>query len=397
MTRLTCGIVVAALAGMAGPGAAQVSGAVDQGGAKAEEIRQVLQGIALPEGFEIDLYALVPGARQIAVSPDGGLVLVGSRRAEVWAVEDSDGDGIADSVGEFAPGAARKLPNGVCFAADGTAYVVELNRITAYPAAQETRAEIVAPEGELMPPGEESSSHGRHVCKVGPDDRIYVSLGQPYNVPPADKLELYEEQGVGGIIALNRDGSGREVYVRGLRNSVGHDFHPVTGDLWFTDNQVDGMGDDIPPGELNRATASGQHFGFPWYGGGDTRTEAYLGSQPPADAVFPVVETVAHAADLGMVFYEGTMFPEEYTHAIFSAQHGSWDRSEPVGARVMVTTFDAAGAATMVPFAEGWIDANGGYLGRPVDVAELPDGSLLVSDDHAGALYRITWSGAAPG
>jgi glucose/arabinose dehydrogenase len=206
-------------------------------------------------------------------------------------------------------------------------------------------------------------------------------------------MELYERTGIGGMIRMNRDGTNREVFARGIRNSVGHDFHPATGNLWFTDNQVDGMGDDIPPGELNEATAPGQHFGFPWYGGGDVRTEEYKESEPPADVVFPKVETIAHAADLGMVFYTGRQFPPEYRNAIFSAQHGSWNRTEPVGARVMVTFIDEEGNATMEPFAEGWLADTGEYLGRPVDVAQLPDGSIIVSDDLAGALYRIAYTG----
>jgi glucose/arabinose dehydrogenase len=161
--------------------------------------------------------------------------------------------------------------------------------------------------------------------------------------------------------------------------------------LWWTDNQVDGMGDDKPAGELNHQTAMGQHFGFPWYGGGQTRTNEYMDSEPPADIVFPAVETVAHAADLGMTFYTGNMFPAHYKNAIFSAQHGSWNRTTPVGARVMVTHIDDEGNATMEPFAEGWIDENGEYLGRPVDIAQLRDGSILVSDDLAGAIYRISY------
>jgi glucose/arabinose dehydrogenase len=150
------------------------------------------------------------------------------------------------------------------------------------------------------------------------------------------------------------------------------------------------MGDDIPPGEINHQTAIGQNFGFPWFGGGAIRTNEYKNSEPPADAIAPAVEMTAHAADLGMMFYSGDMFPEEYKNAIFSAQHGSWNRTDPVGARVMVTTIGEDGAATTEPFAEGWLDpATGEYSGRPVDVAQLRDGSILVSDDLAGALYRI--------
>jgi glucose/arabinose dehydrogenase len=170
------------------------------------------------------------------------------------------------------------------------------------------------------------------------------------------------------------------------------DFNPANGDLWFTDNQVDGMGDNIPPGELNRQTAKGQHFGFPWYGGGDTRTNEYADSEPPADVVFPAVNMVAHAADLGMHFYQGSQFPAKYRGGIFSAQHGSWNRTTPVGARVMFTPVNEDGSPGETEvFADGWIDANGEYLGRPVDVVELRDGSILVSDDLVGAIYRISY------
>jgi glucose/arabinose dehydrogenase len=172
------------------------------------------------------------------------------------------------------------------------------------------------------------------------------------------------------------------------------DFNPKDKTLWANDNQVDGMGDDIPPGEMNRITKMGQDFGFPWYGGGHTRTKEYMDQTPPADIVFPEVEQAAHAADLGLAFYTGNMFPAKYKNAIFSTQHGSWNRTDPVGARVMVTFLKDDGhvAGPSVPFAEGW-NANGHYLGRPVDVAVSWDGSLLVSDDLVGAIYRITYDG----
>lgn len=375
---------------------------VEQGGDYAEGIKKSLERVTMPPGFKIGLYAVVPDARHMAVGPQGVVTFVGTRKTEAWAVTDRNKDRVADEVKNLAPSIAKSVPNGFCFSPDGFAYMVEANRVLVLPAAEffydspDVAVGVVVPQGELIPPDEESFNHGARVCKIGPDDKIYISLGQPYNVPPAEKLDMYGEWGIGGIIRMNRDGSDREVYTRGVRNSVGHDFHPVTGELWWTDNQVDGMGDEIPPGELNHQTAMGQHFGFPWYGGGSTRTNEYMDSEPPVDVVFPAVETVAHAADLGMMFYTGKMFPAEYENAIFSAQHGSWNRTTPVGARVMVTTIDDEGNATMKPFAEGWIDENGEYLGRPVDIAQLRDGSLLVSDDLAGAIYRI-WYEAPEG
>ena len=191
---------------------------------------------------------------------------------------------------------------------------------------------------------------------------------------------------------MDRDGKNREVYARGIRNSVGIDFSPANGELWFTDNQVDGMGDDTPPGELNRITGPGQNFGFPWYGGGTVRTVEYKDEEVPADVVEPELEMPAHAADLGMTFYTAQAFPEQYRGGIFSAQHGSWNRTTPVGARVMFTPVKADGTSGKPEvFADGWLDEKTGeYLGRPVDVQVNPDGSLLVSDDLAGAIYRIS-------
>jgi len=371
---------------------------VEQGGSKAEAIKKTLEKITLPDGFSIDLYAIVPDARHMAVGPQGIVTFIGTRKTEVWTATDRDKDRVADEVKNFAPSLAKAIPNGPCFSPDGHLYIAEQNRVVWYPAAEffyespDVAAFAVVKQGELIPPEEESYNHTARVCKIGPDGKLYISLGQPFNVPAPEKAELYEKWGIGGMIRINTDGTGREVYTYGIRNSVGHDFDPDTGDLWFTDNQVDGMGDDIPPGELNHQTAAGQHFGFPWYGGGSVRTNEYQDSEPPADIVFPAVEMVAHAADLGMSFYTGNMFPERYKGAIFSAQHGSWNRTTPVGARVMVTFIDDEGNATSEPFAEGWIDENGEYLGRPVDVAQLRDGSILVSDDLAGAIYRISYS-----
>ncbi|MEO9902960.1 PQQ-dependent sugar dehydrogenase [Nisaea sp.] len=372
---------------------------IEQGGDYAAGIERTLERIKMPDGFKIELYAVVPDARHMAVGPQGIVTFVGTRKDKVWSVTDRNKDRVADEVKDFAPSLTFSIPNGPCFSKDGFLYIAEQNRVLLFPAAEffyespDVAAFNLVAKGDLIPPEEESFNHTARVCRIGPDGKIYISLGQPFNVAPAEKMDLYNEWGIGGMIRLNLDGTGREVYTYGIRNSVGHDFHPATGELWFTDNQVDGMGDDIPPGELNRQTAAGQNFGHPWYGGGDTRTNEYKSEEPPAGTVMPVVATVAHAADLGMHFYTGRMFPEKYKHAIFSAQHGSWNRTTPVGARVMVTFIDEQGNAAMEPFAEGWLDEpTGEYLGRPVDVAQLPDGSILVSDDLAGALYRISYA-----
>ena len=365
---------------------------------QADSIRSVLEKIKMPAGFNIELYALVPDARHMAMAPQGTVLFVGTKKTKVWSVMDRNRDKVADEVKDFAPSLEFDVPNGVAFTKDGFLYIAERNRVLLFPAAEffhespDVVAVPVVPQGELIPVEEESYNHTARVVKVGPDDKLYISLGQPFNVAPADKLDLYNETGIGGIIRINRDGTGREVYTYGVRNSVGHDFHPETGELWWTDNQVDGMGDDIPPGEINRQTAAGQHFGHPWFGGGSVRTNEYKDEEVPVDVVMPAVETVAHAADLGMSFYTGKMFPEKYKNAIFSAQHGSWNRTTPIGARVMVTFIDDEGNAVTEPFAEGWMNENGEYEGRPVDVITMKDGSILVSDDLAGAVYRISYS-----
>jgi glucose/arabinose dehydrogenase len=371
---------------------------IPQDSSAATQIRKNLERIKLPPGFRIDLYALVPDARHMAVGPTTGVVFVGTRKNKMWAVTDRDKDRIADEVKIFAPSIDFVIPNGVCFSKDGFLYVAEQNRVLVFPAAEyfyegpDVAAFVVVGKGKLIPEDEESYNHTARVCRIGADDKLYISLGQPFNVPAEEKLTLYNEVGIGGIIRMNRDGAGREVYATGIRNSVGMDFNPANGELWFTDNQVDGMGDDIPPGELNRITAMGQNFGFPWYGGGSVRTNEYSGSEPPADAVAPAVEMAAHAADLGMDFYSGKMFPKAYRGGIFSAQHGSWNRTEPIGARVMFTAVNEDGTAgESKPFAEGWLTGDGEYLGRPVAITELPDGSILVSDDTAGAVYRISY------
>ncbi len=372
---------------------------IEQGGDKAENLKKILQNIKLPEGFKIDLYAIVPDARDMAMAPQGTVLFVGTRKDKVWVVSDRDRDGVADEVKDFAPSLSFDVPNGVQFSKDGFLYIAERNHVRVFPAAEfffegpDVVAVDVVPKGELIPVEEESYNHTARVVDIGPDNKLYISLGQPFNVAPPEKMELYKETGIGGIIRMDRDGSNREVYTYGVRNSVGQDFHPETGELWWTDNQVDGMGDDTPPGELNRQTAAGQHFGHPWFGGGTVRVSDhdYDKQDAPEDIVHPAVETTAHCADLGMAFYTGKQFPSKYKNGIFSAQHGSWNRTEPCGARIMFTSLDDEGNATMVPFAEGWLNDNGEYDGRPMSVTQMKDGSLLISDDYAGAIYRISY------
>jgi len=377
--------------------------AVPQTGRNADAIRENLKKVKLPPGFRIDLYAIVPDARHMAVAPSTNMLFVGTRKTTVWAVTDRNGDGVADEVKSFAPSLNFKVPNGVCWTRDGFLIVAEHNRVLNFPAAEffyegpDVAVIEVVPQGKLIPPEEESFNHGARVCRIGKDGMLYVAMGQPFNVQPRDKLKLYDEVGIGGIVRMNAfDGTKREVYSRGIRNSVGIEFNPKDNTLWFTDNQTDGMGDDIPAGEINRATQAGQFFGYPWIQGKTRITEnGYDKDQLPSNITAAQVLTDAHAADLGLAFYAGSKFPAKYRGGLFSAQHGSWNRTEPIGARILFTSLKADGTADKTEvFADGWLDpATKRYLGRPVDVANLPDGSIVVSDDFAGALYRISYVG----
>ena len=378
---------------------------VPQDGRKADALRANLKKIKLPPGFKIELYAVVPDARHMAVAPSTNMLFVGTRKTTVWAVTDRNSEGMASEVKAFAPSLNFKVPNGVCWTKDGVLVVVEHNRVLSFPAAEffyegpdVAVGEIVA-QGQLIPVEEESYNHGARVCRMGDDGKLYVSLGQPHNVQPAGKVEMYDKLGIGGIVRMNMDGSKREVFARGVRNSVGMDFNPKDKSLWWTDNQTDGLGDEIPPGELNRSTAVGQHFGYPYWNGkykvaGSPAALDLKDMKEPANAVFPQVEFPAHQAQLGMAFYNGKQFPDKYKGGMFVAAHGSWNHSKATGAFVNFIPVNANGTAGKAEiFADGWLDSETGtYRGRPVDVATLKDGSMLVSDDYAGAIYRISYS-----
>ena len=381
--------------------------AVPQSGKNADAIRNNLKKVNLPPGFAIELYAIVPDARHMAVANSTNMLFVGTRKTTLWAVTDRNSDGVADEVKPFAPSLNFKQPNGVCWTKDGFLIVVEHNRVLNFPAAEffyegpDVAVIEVVPQGQLVPVEEESYNHGARTCRVADDGKLYITLGQPYNVQPQEKIALYEKLGIGGVIRMDPfNGSGREVYARGMRNPVGITVNPKDKTLWATDNQTDGMGDDTPPGELNRLTQAGAHYGYPWYSGRTKVTDEAAGyklsqMKPPANIVWPQVEYAAHTAALGLTFYTGTVFPEKYRGGVFVAEHGSWNRTVPIGYRIMFTSLKADGTADKTEvFADGFLDkATGIALGRPVDVAQMKDGSLLVSDDFAGAIYRIRYTG----
>ena len=375
---------------------------VPQEGKNAAQLRENLKKVKLPPGFKIDLYAVVPDARHMAVAPSTNMLFVGTRKNTVWAVTNRNSGDVATEVKPFAPSAKFHVPNGVCWTKDGFLIVVEHNRVLNFPAAEffyeggDVAVIETVPQGKLIPPEEESYNHHARTCRVGPDGMLYITLGQPYNVPPRSKLDLFNKVGIGGIVRMNPfDGSKREVYATGIRNSVGIEFNPKDKTVWFTDNQTDGMGDLIPAGEINRATKAGQFFGYPWKQGQTRITDEGYDKDPlPTNITDPQVLMDAHAADLGLSFYTGKAFPAKYQGGLFSAQHGSWNRTTPIGARIMFTSLKSDGTADKTEvFAEGWLDSDTGlYRGRPVDVAMMKDGSMLISDDFAGALYRVTYS-----
>jgi glucose/arabinose dehydrogenase len=381
---------------------------VPQTGANANAIRENLKRVKLPPGFSISLYAVVPDARHMAVAPSTNMLFVGTRKTTVWAVTDRNSDGIADEVKSFAPSLKFSNPNGVCWTKDGFLIVAEHNRVLNFPAAEffyegpDVAVIEVVGQGKLVPPEEESYNHGARTCRVSDDGKLHITLGQPYNVQPKEKVALYEQLGIGGMIRLNPfDGSGREVLARGVRNSVGMDISPKDKTVWFTDNQTDGMGDDTPPGELNHITkAGGEHFGYPFIHGNNVQIAGTSAApdlkdmKPPANWTKPQIEFPAHQAQLGMTFYTGKQFPAKYQGGIFVASHGSWNRTKPTGALINFVSLKADGTADKSEvFADGFLDADTGlYRGRPVDVAVMKDGSLLISDDFAGALYRVTYT-----
>jgi glucose/arabinose dehydrogenase len=379
---------------------------VPQEGKNADAIRANLKKVKLPDGFKIELYAVVPDARYMAVAPSTNMLFVGTRKTTVWAVTNRNNGDVATEVKPFAPSIKFSNPNGVAFTKDGFLIVAESNRILHFPAAEyfyegpDVAVGVIVPEGKLIPAEEQSFNHTGRVVKVDKDGKIYVTLGQPYNVQPADKVAMYEGLGIGGVVRYNGlDGSGRTVYSKGMRNPAGISIGPK-GDIWTTDNQVDGLGDDVPPGELNKLTKAGENFGFPYYNGhfkvaGSPAAADLKDMKEPAGAIFPQVEFPAHQAQLGLTHYTGKAFPAKYQSGLFVASHGSWNRTVPSGYLINFVPIKADGnAGPAEVFADGFLDkATGRALGRPVDVANLPDGSILVSDDYAGALYRISYSG----
>ena len=337
-----------------------------------------LDDVQLPPGFSIEVYADVPKARSLALG-DRGTLFVSTRKARsVYAVVDN-GDGSTRTI-EILDG--MSTPNGIAFH-DGDLYVAEIDRVFRYRNAEDHLESM--PEGELLDIDLPSDRHhGWRYIGFGPDGKLYISIGAPCNI--------CDEPGYAQIIRVNPDGTGRETYASGVRNSVGFTWHPETDELWFTDNGRDMLGDDIPPCELNRAPRPGLHFGYPYCHGVDVSDPKFGIGRSCADYTPPVQALGPHVAPLGVRFYTGEMFPAAYRGHAFIAEHGSWNRSKKIGYRVTLVRLEGNRAVSYEPFAWGWLQ-NEQVSGRPVDLAVKEDGSLLVSDDFAGKIYRITYEG----
>jgi glucose/arabinose dehydrogenase len=340
-----------------------------------------LETIKLPPGFHINLFA--GGAvnpRQMAVGARGTVFAGAPRAGAVYAVIDRDGDGVADDGLVLVAGLIA--PNGVAFRA-GALFVADAWRLLRYDDI-ESRLEHPPRPTVIYDGFPHDAHHGAKFIGFGPDGLLYVPVGAPCNV--CERVPPYAS-----ITRMKPDGTGLEVFARGVRNSMGFDWHPETGDLWFTDNGRDDLGDDLPADELNHAPKAGMHFGFPYCHGKDVLDPGLGRGRSCAEFTPPDLELDAHVAALGMRFYTGTMFPQHYRAQIFIAEHGSWNRTTPAGYRVVVARPAAAEAGRLETFAEGWLGPGGKPWGRPVDVIVAADGALLVSDDTAGGLYRITY------
>ncbi|WP_420581074.1 PQQ-dependent sugar dehydrogenase [Reichenbachiella sp.] len=349
-----------------------------------ETLNESLKKIILPEGFVISLYAdNVPNARSMTLSP-GGILYVGTRQDDkVYALEDTDDDNVIDK--KYIVAQDMNTPNGVAFK-DGDLYVAEINKIWKFVNIESNLNKVKKPVlvSDNFP---SDKHHGWKYIAFGPDDKLYVPVGAPCNICESKK-EVYAS-----ITRMNKDGSEFEIFAEGVRNTVGFTWHPETNEMWFTDNGRDMMGDNMPPCELNHAPKEGMHFGYPYCHGGDIADPTYGGEYSCTEFTPPAQKLGPHVAPLGLKFYTGDMFPEEYKNDIFIAEHGSWNRSSKIGYRIMRIKLKDGIATDYEPFAFGWLDEEAQEaFGRPVDVLIMPDGAMLVSDDRAGVIYRITYS-----
>jgi len=344
----------------------------------------IIKQLQAPAGFVVSIFAdKLPNARSLALG-DNGVVFVGTgSEGAVYAVQDSNSDGVADK--SYVIADHLYMPNGVAYR-DGSLYVAEVNRIIRFDRIVQQLANPPKPAVvyDQLP---SEQHHGWKYLRFGPDNKLYTSIGAPCNICEPEQ-PIYSS-----LVRLNADGSGFEIIAKGIRSSVGLDWQPETNALFFTDNGRDYMGDDLPPDELNQWTANGEHFGFPYCHGGDIPDPDFATTKKCQVFTAPVWKFKAHVAPLGLRFYRGKHFPTEYKNQLFVAEHGSWNRSEPQGYRVALIKFNQGKPVSEQAFISGWLTQDGKVLGRPVDILEMPDGSLLISDDMLGVIYRVEYQG----
>ena len=359
----------------------------------ASEFDELLKKINLPDGFKIDVYASdVENARSMTISPSG-TVFVGNRKADnVFALVDNDRDGKVDKK-YLITDKLTNMPNGVVFH-NGNLYVAEVNKIWLFEDVEKNLQKIDAvgyyPEEPILISDKFPSDkhHGWKYISIGPDNKLYVPVGAPCNICES-KDEIYST-----ITRMDLDGKNQEIYARGVRNTVGFTWHPETGEMWFTDNGRDMLGDNYPPCELNRVQVPNKHYGYPYCHGGDISDPEFGSKYPCDDFVKPVQNLGPHVAPLGLKFYDGNMFPDEYKGDVFIAEHGSWNRTKKIGYRISRVKIENNKSLGYEPFIYGWLDKDkNDAWGRPVDIVFLEDGSMLISDDYANVIYRVTYEG----
>ena len=340
-----------------------------------------LNQIKLPAGFSISVYAEVPAARSMVMSPSGVLFVGTMRPGFVYAVKDVNGDNKADKRWVIASG--MNNPNGVAIK-NGNLYIAEINKVTKFDDIEKNldnpgKGKVIYDQFPTEWP------HGWKYIAFGPDGKLYVPVGAPFNIGMPDERHA-------SIFRMNDDGTGIEKFASGVRNTVGLTWSPTTKELWFTDNGRDMLGDELPPDELNNAPKAGMNFGYPYFHAGTIKDPEFGGSHQASEFTAPAQNLGPHVASLGLKFYTGSMFPAEYKDQLFIAEHGSWNRTKKNGYRISLVKMKDGKAAGYETFASGWLDETAQKAwGRPVDVLVLVDGSMLVSDDTANVIYRITY------
>lgn len=351
---------------------------------QSDDARIIGKRLRVPAGFTVSVFAdRVAGARSLSLG-ENGWVFVGTGKAgKVYALADRNGDGVADQTLKLAENLF--MPNGVAYF-NGSLYVAEINRISRFDQMADPSKSNLTPHTvyDRLP---SEIHHGWKYLRAGPDGKLYTAVGAPCNICDPEQ-PIYAS-----LVRLNRDGSRFEILARGIRNTVGFDWQPGTDALFFTDNGRDRLGEDVPPDELNQWRSAGDHFGYPYCHAGAILDPEFGRGKNCSDYKAPVWTFKAHIAPLGMRFYRGDCFPAKYRKQLFVAQHGSWNRKIPEGYRVALVTLADGKPVKEEAFVDGWLTPDGEVLGRPVDILELPDGSILVSDDLNGIIYRIEYRG----